>query len=67
MDNGGSSETNLLILYRLDQLEKKVDSLIGAVNKNGNEISGLKVKSGIWGAIAGVIPVIIALALSSCG
>jgi len=45
-----------LIILKLDTLEKKVDVCIV-------DIAGLKVKSGIWGALAGLIPVSIALTM----
>lgn len=52
-----------LVVYRLDELKRE----IGAVRKEQEaareemaqlreEVAGLKVKSGIWGAIAGAIP-----------
>lgn len=45
-----------LIVAQLDRLEGKVDVCI-------KDIAGLKVKSGVWGAIAGMIPVTIGLAM----
>lgn len=45
-----------LIIKQLDRLETKVDLCI-------KDIAGLKVKSGIWGAIAGMIPVAIGLSM----
>ena len=44
-----------LIIARLDRIETKVDISIV-------DIATLKVKSGIWGAIAGAIPAAVALA-----
>lgn len=40
-------------------LFEKIDKILDAVNKTNIEIAGLKVKSGIWGAIGGTIPIVI--------
>jgi hypothetical protein len=45
-----------LILDRINQLDGKMDLCI-------KDIAGLKVKSGVWGAIAGMIPVAITLVM----
>ena len=38
-----------------DRLESKVDSLIA-------DVAGLKVKAGVWGAPAGLLPVLLGMA-----
>ena len=45
-----------IILVQIDRIESKLDLCI-------KDIAGLKVKSGIWGAIAGMIPVSIGLTM----
>lgn len=45
-----------LILAHVIRLEEKVDMCI-------KDIAGLKVKSGVWGAIAGMIPVAIGITM----
>ena len=40
---------------RFDRLEDKVDDL-------STSMAALKVKSGVWGALAGMLPVLLALA-----
>ena len=45
-----------LIISQLNRLEAKVDLCI-------TDIAGLKVKSGIWGALAGLVPATIALSM----
>ena len=50
------SKVEDLILKRLDSLEEKMDLC-------RVEIAGLKVKSGVWGAIAGTIPVLVGVVM----
>jgi hypothetical protein len=45
-----------LIIAHLDRLEAKVDLCI-------KDIAGLKVKAGVWGALAGIVPVVLGLAM----
>lgn len=45
-----------LIIARLDRMENKLDGCVVA-------IAGLKVKAGIWGAIAGLVPVLVGLGM----
>jgi hypothetical protein len=52
-----------LIVIKLDTFEKKIEALDEKVTLCRIEIAGLKVKSGIWGAVAGMIPVAIGLGM----
>ena len=45
-----------LILKRLDRMENKLDLCMV-------DIAGLKVKAGVWGALAGLIPAVIAMGM----
>jgi hypothetical protein len=56
-----------LILYRLDELKAKLERLSSRQEQEGRETrkeitglregaAGLRVKAGVWGAIAGMIP-----------
>lgn len=45
-----------LIILKLTTLEDKMNDIDEKVNLCRIDIAGLKVKSGIWGAIAGLIP-----------
>jgi len=45
-----------MILARLDRMEEKIDVCL-------IDIAGLKVKAGIWGALAGLVPTTIGLAM----
>lgn len=48
-----------LIHERLNRIEVKVDKLNDIQNKNRSEISGLKVKVSVWGAIAALLVVVL--------
>ena len=52
-----------LIVLKLDTAEKRLAKLDEHVALCRIEIAGLKVKSGVWGAVAGMIPVIIGLGM----
>ncbi|HLA82470.1 MAG TPA: hypothetical protein VJP78_12760 [Thermoleophilia bacterium] len=59
-------ETIELIVYRLDELKAVVGEVRAAQHEQAREmvllredVAGLKVKAGIWGAIAGAIPAIV--------
>jgi glutaminase len=45
-----------LIVNKLDTLEKKIGNVDEQLTLCRVDIAGLKVKSGIWGAIAGLVP-----------
>ena len=59
-DNGWNEYQKLVLssLKDLSEQNKIQDDKIGNIRE---DIAGLKVKSGVWGAIAGAIPVIIAV------
>lgn len=59
----GWTEWSKYVLKELERLNACYDSLNEKVGKISNDIMMLKVKSGVWGAIAGLIPVVIALVL----
>ena len=52
-----------LVVLKLDTLEKKVEGLDEKITLCRIDIAGLKVKSGIWGAIAGMIPAAIGVGM----
>ena len=57
----GWIEYKKLILSDLKELNDDYKGLRGEIAALREDVAGLKVKSGIWGAIAGVIPVAIGL------
>ena len=52
-----------LIILKLETLEGDIKSLDEKITLCRVDIAGLKVKSGIWGAVAGMIPAGIGLAM----
>ena len=66
-NNNGWDEYRKLVLLELKQLNegikdihKKIDLIqIKEITKIREDVAGLKVKAGIWGATAGLIPVAI--------
>ena len=52
-----------LIVIKLETFEKDLKALDEKVTLCRVDIAGLKVKSGIWGAVAGMIPVAIGLGM----
>ena len=52
----GWNEYEKLVLAELKRLGDGQDKMIVDVGKNRVEIATLKVKAGIWGAIAGLVP-----------
>ena len=61
MPANGWNEYSKMVLKELENNEKDHKIIMDKLNKIQVEIAMLKVKSGVWGAIAGLIPVIIAL------
>ena len=60
-----------LIMYRLNELkagqekqDERLASLADEVTKLREEVAGLKVKSGVWGGVAGIVPAAIAIVWS---
>ena len=60
MPANGWNEYSKMVLKELENNEKDHKIMMDKLNKIQVEIAMLKVKSGVWGAIAGAIPVIIA-------
>ena len=59
----GWKEYQLLVLHELKTHSQDLVAIRGELQKLHIEISALKVKSGMWGLIGGVIPVAIALGM----
>lgn len=57
----GWTEWGKYVLKELERLNACYASLDEKVDKTNIEIAKLKIKSGVWGAIAGLIPVVIVL------
>ena len=76
--NNGWHEWGKFVLKELERLNKVISDLMNAYNQelkgiradiskmevnNSKDITALKVKSGVWGLIGGLIPVLITVAL----
>jgi len=60
-EGNGWDEYQKLVLHELKQLNKKADTNLIEHAAIKEDIAKLKVKSGVWGLIGGMIPVGIAL------
>jgi len=60
----GWSEWSKYVLKELDRLNTCLTEVNNNVTEIKVEIATLKVKSGLWGAAAGTIPVVIAIAIA---
>ena len=54
--SNGWSEWQNHVLCELQRLSTSIDNLSTIIHDNSKELAALKVKAGIWGAIAGMIP-----------
>jgi hypothetical protein len=59
-DNGWE-EYKRVVLHRLECIENKQSEFSLKIHEVRMDIKSLRVKSGVWGAIAGLIPVAVAL------
>jgi hypothetical protein len=62
-----SDSYNRLVLYRLDELAKGLERVEAKVEGLVIDVAMLKVKAGVWGATAGMIPAAITILLSLTG
>lgn len=63
LDMNGWSRYEKLVLEKLDTLERNVGALHEAQVLLRIDVARLKVKSGLWGGIAGFIPAVIGVTL----
>ncbi len=59
--SNGWIEYRKLILSELERMNRNMESLRDDVEGLRREVSMLKVKSGVWGAIAGAVPATLVL------
>ena len=63
-DNGnGWAEWKKLVLFQLERNTSEHRVLDRRVSEIQTDIAQLKTKAGVWGALAGAIPVLVALGL----
>jgi len=60
-DNNGWSEWSRFVLKELERLNTCYERLDEKLDKVNNDIIALKLKAGVWGALAGAIPVLVAI------
>ena len=63
--NGDWREYKKLVISEIDRLSGHIGSLESKIDNLRSDVVMLKVKSGIWGLFAGLIPVTIALVTKS--
>ena len=59
----GWNEYKKMLLDDRTRNREDFEKLFKKLDKLGNDIAALKVKSGIWGAMGGLIPVVIMIAI----
>ncbi len=64
-DNNGWNEWSRHVLAELKRQNDAIENIEKNLGKISIDIAMLQVKAGVWGAIAGMIPVIIALIVMS--
>ena len=64
MTHDANESYSRLVLFRLDTLADDVKALDSKVDVLMIDVAMLKVKSGLWGAVAGMIPASVAIVLS---
>lgn len=57
-------QSRLLMFDALKRIEHRQEEMMHELNTARTEIATLKVKAGLWGAIAGAIPALIAVIIS---
>lgn len=60
-DGNGWDEYRRLVLSRLDCFERKMDRTRDEIVRLREDLAGLKVKAGMWGGLAGLVPVVLLL------
>jgi len=60
-ENGDWREYKKLVISEIDRLSDHIGSLESKIDNLRSDVVMLKVKSGIWGLFAGLIPVTIAM------
>ncbi len=68
MTDNGWSEYQKLVLATISENSKRIERTLDAINElkimheaTKGEISALKIRAGIWGAIAGALPAAVAV------
>ena len=62
-ENNGWSQYQKLVVDKLDDHDGKFTSIEDKLTKIQVALATLKVKAGVWGGVAGLIPVVIAIVM----
>ena len=62
-DNNGWSKYEKMVIDKLDDHGTKFNEIENKLTQIQVDIATLKVKAGIWGGIAGLVPVVLGLVL----
>ena len=62
-DDNGWSKYEKMVIEKLDDHDGKFTSIEDKLIKIQVDIATLKVKAGVWGGIAGLVPVVLGLVL----
>lgn len=65
--SNGWNEYQKLVLHELQEHTKELERIQADIQKIHIDLATLKVKSGVWGLVAGTIPVAIAVVLKLLG
>ena len=62
-ENNGWSKYEKLVIDKLDDHDDKFSTIENKLTQIQVDIATLKVKAGVWGGIAGLVPVVLGLVL----
>ena len=62
-ENNGWSQYQKLVMDKLGEHDDKFGSIDSKLTQIQVDIATLKVKAGVWGGIAGLIPVVVAIVM----
>ena len=63
IDNNGWSRYEKMVMEKLDDHDDKFGLIENKLTQIQVDIATLKVKAGVWGGIAGLVPVVLGLVL----
>ena len=62
-DTNGWNQYQKLVMDKLDEHDEKFTNIESKLTQIQVDIATLKVKAGVWGGVAGVVPVVLGLVL----
>ena len=62
-DTNGWNQYQKLVMDKLDEHDEKFTNIESKLTQIQVDIATLKVKAGVWGGIAGLVPVVLGLVL----